>query len=288
MNTNFIMKPKNDYVFKKIFGDEKNKDILISFLESTLNRKISDVRIQNGELTKENISDKKSILDIRATIDEKIEAEIEIQLSRTIYMPARSLYYWSKIYCEQLKIGDEYRKLKKTICINIVDFEVTESKKYHSVYRLKELEEEFELTDKMEIHFIEIPKLKGYLKEDNLSQWIKFINSSSESEMRNMAVLNENIDKALEILMRMSQSDEERAAYLSREMALHDEATKLEEAREEGIEHGREQGIEQTKIENARNLFDVLDDEAISKRIKLDLDRVKKLREEWEREQSDN
>ena len=46
--------------------------------------------------------------------------------------------------------------------------------------------------------------------------------------------------------------------------------------------------IEQTKIENARNLFDVLDDEAISKRIKLDLDRVKKLREEWEREQSDN
>ena len=195
-------------------------------------------------------------------------------------MPARSLYYWSKIYCEQLKIGDEYRKLKKTICINIVDFEVTESKKYHSVYRLKELEEEFELTDKMEIHFIEIPKLKGYLKEDNLSQWIKFINSSSESEMRNMAVLNENIDKALEILMRMSQSDEERAAYLSREMALHDEATRLEEAREEGIE--------QTKIENARNLFDVLDDETISKRIKLDLDKVKKLREEWEREQSDN
>ena len=95
-----------------------------------------------------------------------------------------------------------------------------------------------------------------------------------------MAVLNENIDKALEILMRMSQSDEERAAYLSREMALHDEATRLEEAREEGIE--------QTKVENARNLFDVLDDETISKRIKLDLDRVKKLREEWEREQSDN
>ena len=63
-------------------------------------------------------------------------------------------------------------------------------------------------------------------------------------------------------------------------MALHDEATKLEEAREEGIE--------QTKIENARNLFDVLDDETISKRIKLDLDKVKKLRAEWEREQSDN
>lgn len=282
MDKNFIMKPKNDYVFKKIFGDVKNKDILIAFLESAINKSISDVSILNNELTKENISDKKSILDIRATIDNNVEVDIEIQLSRTLYMPARSLYYWSKIYCEQLKVGEKYKKLKKTICINIVDFEATESKKYHSVYRLKELEEEFELTDKMEIHFIEMPKLKGFNKGDNLSQWIKFINSSSESEMRNMAVLNQNIDKALEILMKMSQSDEERAAYLSREMAIHDEVSKHDEA----IEEGFEKGVQQTKIENAKSLLDILDDEGISERLKIDLDTVKKLREEWKSEQN--
>ena len=62
----------------------------------------------------------------------------------------------------------------------------------------------------------------------------------------------------------------------------------LERGLQQGLQRGLQQGIEQTKIENARNLFDVLDDETISKRIKLDLDRVKKLREEWEREQSDN
>ena len=59
----------------------------------------------------------------------------------------------------------------------------------------------------------------------------------------------------------------------------------LEQGLQQGIEQGLQQGIEQTKVENARNLFDVLDDETISKKIKLDLDKVKKLREEWENEQ---
>lgn len=54
----------------------------------------------------------------------------------------------------------------------------------------------------------------------------------------------------------------------------------------QGLEQGIEQGIEKNKIENAKNLFDVLDDETISKKIKIDLDKVKKLRKEWEMEQS--
>ena len=53
----------------------------------------------------------------------------------------------------------------------------------------------------------------------------------------------------------------------------------------QGLEQGIEQGIEKNKIENAKNLFDVLDDETISKKIKIDLDKVKKLRKEWEMEQ---
>lgn len=120
---NFLMKPKNDYVFKKIFGDENNKDILIDFLKAVLKEEIKDLQILNSELPKANISDKQSILDIRATIDNGSNIDIEIQVARTIYMPQRSLYYWSKIYCEQLEISEKYSKLKKTICINILDFD---------------------------------------------------------------------------------------------------------------------------------------------------------------------
>ena len=59
----------------------------------------------------------------------------------------------------------------------------------------------------------------------------------------------------------------------------------LKQGLEQGIKQGIEQGIEKNKIENAKNLFDVLDDETISKKIKIDLDKVKKLRKEWEMEQ---
>lgn len=59
----------------------------------------------------------------------------------------------------------------------------------------------------------------------------------------------------------------------------------IEQGVKQGIKQGIEQGIEKNKIENAKNLFDVLDDETISKKIKIDLDKVKKLRKEWEMEQ---
>lgn len=244
---NFLMKPKNDYVFKKIFGDAKNKELLISLLDAILQEKVLDAQVDNSELLKENISDKKSILDIRATVNNGIEVDIEIQVSRTVYMPARSLYYWSKIYSEQLNIGEKYSGLKKTICINIVDFEATKSKKYHSTYKVKEIEEHLILTDLLQIHFLEMTKLPKYDENDVLSQWLSFIKANSRGELKKMAVANKEISKALEILETMSQSKEERAAYLSREMALHDEATRIEEA----IEGGYEKGIEKGAIDKA-------------------------------------
>lgn len=254
-NNNFILKPKNDYVFKRIFGDERNKDILIAFLKSVLKIEIKDVQILNSELPKENIADKKSILDIRATIDNNVEVDIEIQVSRTIYMPQRSLYYWSKIYCEQLESGEKYNKLKKTVCINILDFNTLNTEKYHSMFKLKENEENYVLTDLLEIHFLEMKKLDNYSENDDLSQWVSFIKADSKEVLESMAKVNPNIDKAVNVLTTMSQDKKARAEYLSREMALHDEATKIEEAMEEGRAEGRAEGEEQAKIETAKSLL---------------------------------
>ena len=101
-----------------------------------------------------------------------------------------------------------------------------------------------------------------------------------------MAKTDNNIDKAFEILETMSLSKEERAAYLSREMALHDEATKLSEAEERGEERGKKIGEEVGKkigeenkaIEIAKKLLLMQDDETIAKITGLDIDKVKKLR----------
>lgn len=130
----------------------------------------------------------------------------------------------------------------------------------------------------MEIHFIEIPKLKGYEKNDILSQWINFINADSREELKKMAIVNKNIGKAFDILNVMSQNKEERAAYLSREMALHDEVTKLEEALQEGREEGREEGEKKKAIEIAKNLMDILDNETIAIKTGLTLEEIENLR----------
>ena len=73
-----------------------------------------------------------------------------------IIMIQRSLYYWSKLYEEQLEEGDRYGKLCRTVCINILDFKYLKNDRFHNGYRLKEIETNEELTDLEEIHFIEI------------------------------------------------------------------------------------------------------------------------------------
>lgn len=135
------------------------------------------------------------------------------------------------------------------------------------MFKLKENEENYILTDLLEIHFLEMKKLDNYNENDDLSQWVSFIKADSKEVLDKMAKVNPNIDKAVNVLTTMSQDKKARAEYLSREMALHDEATKIEEAMEEGYEQGREEGREQgikegikegeeqAKIETARNLL---------------------------------
>lgn len=269
-NEEFFMKPKNDYVFKRIFGDERNSDILISFLEAVLKIHIKKVDILNNELPKINIEDKKSILDIRATINDNTQIDVEIQVARIRYMPERSLYYWAKMYCEQLSTSEKYTNLQKTICINIVDFEATEKKSYHSIYRIREEEDNYLLTDLLEIHFLELTKLNQFDDNSKLYNWLNFIKADSIEEVKSMAMADRNIDKAFHILRTMSQSKEERAAYLSREMALHDEATRLDDAKEEGRT--------ERELEIAKNLLDILDDETISLKTGIDIEKIKELR----------
>jgi len=90
------------------------------------------------------------------------------------------------------------------------------------------------LTEILEIHFIELSKLRNVNKMDKLSQWMNFIKGDSKEVILEMAKVNSDIEKAYDILRTMSQDRETRALYLSREMALHDEATRREEALEEG------------------------------------------------------
>ncbi len=292
-----LLDPKMDFVFKNIFGSEKHPNILISFLNATLKPKdlITEVEIKNTDLNKGYIEDKFSRLDVKATTSNDEIINIEIQLKNEYNMIKRSLYYWSKLYSEQLNEGEDYSLLKRTICINILNFKYLKTRMFHSVYRMKEIHTNEELSDIEEIHFIEIPKLEdGSDEKDMLVAWIEFLKNPESEKVRSLEMSVDEIREAKDELIKMSNDDTQRELYEMRAKTLRDKVSALneaerkgikkgrEEGRKEGIEEGIKEGIEKGEknkaIEIAKSLINLgLDKESIAKSTGLDLCEVEKL-----------
>ena len=277
--TRTLLSPKVDFVFKKIFGSEENKSVLISFLNATLEPKkeIVSVDLKNTDIEKEYLKDKFSRLDVKATTSNKETINIEIQLKNEYDIIQRSLYYWSKIYEEQIQEGDSYSNLNRTVCINILNYNYLKNDRFHNIYRLKEIETNEELTDIEEIHFIEIPKLRELNLNDEadmLEVWIEFLRDPESEVIRNIEMSNEEVRKAKDKLYKLSQSKKDRELYFLREKSIRDEISALSKAKEEGIE----QGIQQNKKEIVLNLYKLgLTIEQISAGVCLSIDEVKNI-----------
>ena len=279
-----LLNPKIDFVFKKIFGSEEHPEILISFLNAVLKPKkpIVSVEIKNSDLEKEYIEDKFSRLDVKALTSNKEIINIEIQLKNEYNMIQRSLYYWSKLYEEQLSEGDRYDKLSRTVCINILDFKYLKNDRFHNGYRLKEIETNEELTDLQEIHFIEIPKLKRFESTeeivDLLEGWVEFLRDPESEVIRKLEMSNKEIREAKDELYRLSRNSKERELYYLREKSLRDEISALANAKEKGLKEGLKQVLLEGKLESARSFLDILDDDTIATKLNIDVDIIKKLR----------
>ena len=283
-----LLSPKIDFVFKKIFGSEENKSVLISFLNATLKPKceIVSVDLKNTDIEKEYLKDKFSRLDVKATTSNNEIINIEIQMNDQYNMTKRTLYYWSKLYEEQMEQSDNYRKLNRTICINILNYNYLKNNKFHNIYRLKEIETNEELTDICEIHFIEIPKLRHLdLKDeaDMLEVWIEFLRDPESEVIRNAEQTNNEVKKAKDKLYKLSQNKEDRELYYLREKSIKDEVSALSNAEQKGIEKGREEGLKEGEnnkaIEIAKtSIENGLDDNLISTLTGLPLKEIKDLR----------
>ena len=272
-----LLDPKMDFVFKNIFGSEKRPNILISFLNATLKPKdlITEVEIKNTDLNKGYIEDKFSRLDVKATTSNNEIINIEIQLKNEYNMIKRSLYYWSKLYSEQLNEGEDYSLLKRTICINILNFKYLKTRMFHSVYRMKEIHTNEELSDIQEIHFIEIPKLEdGSDEKDMLVAWIEFLKNPESEKVRSLEMSVDEIREAKDELIKMSNDDTQRELYEMRAKTLRDKISALNEAERKGIKKGEKNKA----IEIAKSLINLgLDKESIAKSTGLDLCEVEKL-----------
>ena len=270
-----LLDPKVDFVFKNIFGSPNHPEILISFLNATLKpkKKIVSVDIKKTDIEKQYIEDKYSRLDVKATTSNDEIINIEIQLKNENNMVKRSLYYLSKMYEEQLNEKEDYSKLARTVCINILNFKYLKTDKFHTGYRFKEIESNEELTDIMEVHFIEIPKLKDSSDEkDMLVAWTEFLKDPESETVRGLELSIEEIRQAKDELIRMSNDSTQRELYDMRANSLRDKISELNAVERKGIEkglkkgreEGREEGKKEEKIAIAKNLLDILDNETIA------------------------
>ena len=224
------------------------------------------------------------ILDIKARLDNNIVCNVEMQVVKYNNIEKRIMYYWSKLYAGEIHEGDNYNNLNKTIAILIADFELDITKdipKIHTKWEIREEEySKIVLTNVLEIHIIEMPKLvqamvnKKVDNKDKLILWTMFMLSPEELGDEIMEN-NEDIKKAKEELEKISQDAREKE--LARLRMKHIMDTKAiqdygyEEGKKMGIEEGRkegkEQGIQQEKIRNAKMMLQL--DISIEKIIKI-------------------
>ena len=284
-----ILSPKVDFVFKKIFGNEKHPNILISFLNSVIKPTdlIKSVQIKNTDIEKEHIEDKYSRLDIKAITNNGEHINIEIQVKNEYNMIKRSLYYWSKMYEGQLTKGQDCDTLSRTICINILDFKYLKNDNFHNCYRLKEKNTNEELTDVMELHFIEIPKLRKLENSEDISDmleaWITFIESPTSELIDKLEMSSDEIKEAKEELLRLSGNDKERERYEKRFESLLEQNSLLANAERKGLEKGKKEGLKEGEnrkaIEIAINLIkNGLDNELIKNTTGLSIKEIMQLR----------
>ncbi|MCY6354510.1 Rpn family recombination-promoting nuclease/putative transposase [Clostridium sp. ZS2-4] len=239
------LKPLNDYIFKKLFGENEVKDNLVAFLNAVLDRKdrerlVTLEIVDNKELTRELITDKTAILDVRAKTEDGTQIDIEVQLTNQHNMDKRTLFYWGKLFNENISKGEDYTKLKKVITINILDFDYINLDKFHTKFHLWEDEaKDYMLTDLVEIHFLELPKFNKLeeknLKEDRLQRWLTFFNKDiSEEKLKELMEMDTDIKRAEERLEYLSSDKETIEIYKAREKSLHERANMISSAKDEG------------------------------------------------------
>lgn len=290
--------PKNDLVFKRLFGSKGNEAILKDFLESILDIEIDSLILDlNTELLPEFHDGKQTRVDVRTLLADGTNVNIEMQMNPADYSDKRCLQHWSKLYSNNIKVGRKYSTLNKTICIWIIDGKIYNEfddidSKWEIMNKKYGLSNHF---NELEIYIIELQKLKDSvtIKSSNKKFWLWFIDHTNE-ELINMACIsNERIREAREQLDKIMADEELMERIRLEENFEYDMNTRMANAEEEGLRRGMEKGIkegikegkEKGKLENqieiAKKMLDLNTDiDFIEKVTGLSKEEILKLKED--------
>jgi predicted transposase/invertase (TIGR01784 family) len=273
-----FINPKTDFAFKKIFGSDQSKEILISFLNALLYEArpvIKDLQILNPYLAPRIRGVKDTYLDVKAKLKDSTTVIIEMQVLNVEGFEKRILYNAAKAYSIQLDSGEDYKLLEPVIALTITDFEMFDSLE-SAISRFVLKEKEFlvdYLSYDIELVFVELPKFNKRLEElETLTdKWIYFIKNarSLDSVPETMEEVPE-MKQAFAVANQANLSREELEDLQKREMWIHDQRNAITKA--------VNQAVKQKQVEIARRLLDVLDEETVSQTTGLSLEVVQQLR----------
>lgn len=229
---------KNDIAFRKIFGNEKKKVILISFLNAVLGLeaqgRIKEVTLLNPFQLPRIAGEKSSIIDVKATDGKGATFIVEMQVAEPAGFDKRVLYYTSKDYAGQINIGEEYPKLRPVYFIGILDFKYFSGQQYLSSHLIVDEETgECVFTD-LKFRFIELPKFNKKVHElkNIIDKWTFFIKNADELEVMPDNVDDEGLKEAYTEAAQHNWTKEEYDAYIYSGMREQDERGRIQREKE--------------------------------------------------------
>ena len=286
-----FLDPKNDVAFKKIFGSEKNKDILIHFLNDILgfkgNNEIHNVEFLSPIQDPDIASKKQSIVDVLCKDKNGVQYIVEMQVAPVKGFEKRAQYYAAKAYCRQTDKGKgetgKYTNLKEIIFIAIADCVLfPEKKEYKSDHVILDKNSyEHDLKD-FYFTFIELPKFPKK-KEDKdkleniVEKWcyyFKYADETSEEDLERIIGSDLVIKRAYEALNQFNWSQDDLLKYEQETKRVWDNQATLEAATDAAEAKGREKGIAEIAKEMLKEGYTI---EAISKLTKLSKEDIEKL-----------
>ncbi len=245
--------PKTDIAFKKIFGNDAHKSILIEFLNEMLELEypIESVDILNSYQPPKFEGMKNTSLDVKAKDSSGREFIVEMQVAKEAWFSQRAIYYSSKAYSQQLSIGENYHKLKPVIFLGILNFDAFHSPHYFSRHLIVDkTTHQHDLKD-LEWNFVELKKFKKTENELETvaEKWIYFIQQAIQLDHIPDNVNTNALRLAYEIAEQHQWTAEELAIYDAQEMEIHRQQNVLETAKRDALEQGLQQGKLEGKLE---------------------------------------
>ena len=276
---------KNDVAFRKIFGNENKKVVLISFLNAVLElpggRKISDVTIVNPYQLPNLSGGKSTIVDVKAQDESGNFFIVEMQVAEAESFSQRVLYYTAQSYASQIERGDDYAQLNPTFFIGILDFEIGASPAYFSRHKVLNVETGEHILRDVEFNFLELPKFTQGESEltSIIAQWVFFIKNAENLNVIPESIKDHGLKTAFDEADRHNWSKLELEEYNKILIREGDEKGRLRLAEKRGKIEGIEIGVEQGKIEVAKKaILQGLKNEIIAELTNLKVEEIEKLR----------